>query len=413
MGFRDSVMAFLDFMCIGVCQSYVRMANFAVGAMGVIVELVALWMLVSDPISKQGMEAFSELGSVNTVKWVMLFIGLLMLVAACIGVQFATTRSRNLGKLYLFFLLASFLTQFGLALVVGGTLSELKGLQEATTKAVSVETQEVYKNKARAKLVRNSFQEFSFPESGGCAVVVDEAPVQEEFAFARALSGGESPDQQCKLGKRAIKCRSDTLSEQLSDYCMEKNEKSADDFYGACAGCSVKFFDLYIKNGITDQPNADRLEKLQDLFGGPAGTAYCRCLSRFIDSNKRHSQAVMNFCWVLACFQGALLFSVVWLILCGPESQQAREHSPSTIEMNIGVQPPGGPMGIAGDPYSQQQQHHVDPYGQQQQQVAVMCPHDAGPGMLVNVTTSTGKSSQVRVPPGVMPGQMFTAFVPA
>jgi len=300
-------------------------------------------------------------------------------------------------------------------------LKDVTGLQETAERVVSPETQLKYATTERARLERNSFQEFAWNTSLSCAVantsamaMVASQDEQDTPEFARALSSISTPEEKCHPEKVQIQCKSTRLADSLSKYCMAKStsEHHAEVFSKTCTGCVNNFYKLYISKGLEDrtkESEKDRLRQLEGLFNGDAGAAYCRCLSRFMDSMHRHSQMVMNFTWFFIVFQAALFASVCWLILCGPETE-AREQSPSSIEMNIGMQPSGSvgqsrsmmpPSAYGGDPNSQ-----APP-----QQVAVMCPHDAGPGMLVNVTTSSGRQAQVRVPPGVMPGQMFTAFV--
>mmetsp|Transcript_2435 Transcript_2435/g.3221 ORF Transcript_2435/g.3221 Transcript_2435/m.3221 type:complete len:418 (+) Transcript_2435:81-1334(+) len=403
-------------LCTCLCENYLDLVNKVLFVVGLVFFLFAAWICFMDPLSDPSWESMQDLGNLSKTKWAALAAGPLILIAACLGISFAKQQNRAVGCGYMVCILLALILQFVVVSVsTGGILTDIQDLVdvtlhfntegEASKKAEKLEEKMAKAGKAEviSKTFRSWAKRWNNPDSefvGGldgdyeCRFTQESASSDSSLAADNFITMVESSRRledvasYCTPKEKTVKCGKSapsSFAKTTSEYCMAKASHEKE-FTNFCSACITKWWDLWDmeklnKEKAEDGSEQEKVPKLQNKFEGDPGAAYCRCMSRFVDSIQRHYPQIKLICNILAILELILLFSTIWLMMCGPDPE---ESSPE-IEMNLGQQPASGAP----------------------QRQTVICPENALPGTPVMVTTNDGRMMQAIVPEGVGPGMPF------
>eukprot|EP00932_Pfiesteria_piscicida_P001879 SRR837773.11828.p1 GENE.SRR837773.11828~~SRR837773.11828.p1 ORF type:complete len:401 (+),score=116.90 SRR837773.11828:116-1204(+) len=361
-----------------------------------------------DPLSDKSLESLREVANVSKSKWAAVIAGILICVAACLGLSFAKNQSRGVGCAYLTCILVSMILQFAVvSIATGGTLSDISKINEVSDKyninisiPISEQTSEDYqklvsseKDQLLSKTFRSWAKRWNNPSSKNenydckfesTALLADAEPATAADAeFMTAVRRLEETKDKCTPTERKVTCANMAMfGEKTTSYCQAKSGYESA-FVTTCSDCVDKWWEMWHMAKYEDGQVPD----LEAKWRGDSGVAYCRCMSRFFDTVTRHYPTIKNCGIAFGIIEMLLVASTIWLLMCGPDAPAVTDND-APIELG---QQPGGQSG----PEMQ----------------LVTCPQDAGPGTMVMVQTADGRMMQAMVPPGVGPGMQFQIAV--
>lgn len=392
---------FCRWMCTCLCANYVELCNKLMFAMGVIVLIFCIVMFWYD--SGNSLEAFKDIGSVSKVKWGLLASGILIMIAACLGLCFAKNRSRKIGCGYLVCILIAVLLEFVLVSVgAGGALSDIRNINKVSGEyaefKVSDKKSDDYKamiksgkDKVYAKVFRSVAERFNNPgntKDNACRLVYagekNDNAAKTLLASVRRLEA--TTKQKCQPKGVTVDCKGKGGNLMFSSDRSSAKPGHEQPFIDVCTLCVDEWWNMW-KMEENSKGSETKIPNLEEKWKGEPGTFYCRFAGRLFNSVERNFPKFRIAGMVLGVLQLALVASTVWLLMCGQASTQEEESPASPMELGQQLAPPTGGM-----------KHEMQ---------LVTCPPGALPGTSVMIHTSDGTMMQTIVPPGIRPGMQF------